>query len=157
MSRLLYWEPRLYRGGLADLSTARGDLAEDMSGFAPDLVDTVRLCLHELQANACKYGRANGEVARQLDVSTDHVLTLTVSNDHGSAPGAVPRVPTERTDTEWDRAEGQRGLLLVENLATSWNHYSWPVWSGLGVLVWASFTLDPAAVPGGPRPSVSTD
>ncbi|OOC55460.1 MULTISPECIES: ATP-binding protein [Nocardiopsis] len=149
--RLLYWEPRRYRGGPADLSTARRDLAEDMTGFDPDLVATVQLCMYELQANACKYGRENGGVSRQLNVSTDHVLTLTVNNHHGTgpdrAPGAVPRIPTERTEAEWDRAEGRRGLLLVENLATGWHHYAFPPWSGLGTLVWASFALDPGAVP----------
>ncbi|OOC55984.1 MULTISPECIES: ATP-binding protein [Nocardiopsis] len=142
---LLYWEPRSYGRGLADLSAARRDLAGDLSGFAPDLVDTARLCLHELHANACKYGRPGGEVTRHLVLNEGHVLRLTVHNDHGT--GSVPRVPVERTGDEWDRAEGQRGLLLVDGLADGWGHYAWPVRSGLGVLVWASFALDPAAVP----------
>ncbi|WP_017569018.1 ATP-binding protein [Nocardiopsis halotolerans] len=153
---LRYWEPRVYRDGLADLSTARRDLARDMTGFAPDLVATAQLCLHELQANACKYGRPGGEVTRQLDLNADHVLTLTVHNDHGTDPGALPRIPTERTDAEWDWAEGQRGLLLVDSLSATWNHYAFPPWSCLGVLVWASFALDPAEVPKPQRPFALT-
>ncbi|MFD6951858.1 hypothetical protein A6A08_15525 [Nocardiopsis sp. TSRI0078] len=141
---LVYWEPRTYGRDLADLSAARRDLSEDMSGFEPDLVDTVRSCLHELHANACRYGRPGGEVTRHLVLGEDHVLRLTVHNDHGA--DSVPRIPVERTGEEWDRAEGRRGLLPVDGLADEWGRYAWPVRSGLGVLVWASFALDPAAV-----------
>ncbi|MEU0240041.1 ATP-binding protein [Nocardiopsis sp. NPDC006198] len=136
---------RTYTRALADLSTARRDLTLDLDALAPgldpDLVDTLRLCLHELHANACKYGHPHAPVVRHLSRAHDGTLTLTVHNRH--APGAappVPRVPVERTTTEWDRAEGQRGLLLITRLAATWGHYSWPPRSGLGTLVRATFT-----------------
>ncbi|MGW8531516.1 MULTISPECIES: ATP-binding protein [Nocardiopsidaceae] len=102
---------RTYTRALADLSTARRDLTLDLDALAPgldpDLVDTLRLCLHELHANACKYGHPHAPVVRHLFRAHDGTLTLTVHNRH--APGAappVPRVPVERTTTEWDRGRG---------------------------------------------------
>jgi len=136
---------RSYRGGLADLSAGRRDLAHDLHrlapGLGPDLSDTLRLCLHELHANACKYGHPDRPVLRHLTRGRDGALTLTLHNRHTPGPGTgVPRVPVERTATEWDQAEGQRGLLLITRLATTWGHYTWPAHSGLGTLVWATFT-----------------
>ena len=131
---------RSYPGGLADLSRARRDLARDLRGFDPDLVGTVQLCLNELHANACKYGHPRGPVLCQLTLEGARKLSLTVFNQPGP-DDSEPRIPTERSADEWDWAEGQRGLLLVQNLADGWGHHTWPRWSGLGTLVWADFHL----------------
>lgn len=106
----------------------------------PDLLDTLRLCHHELHANACKYGHPRTPVIRHLTRARNGDLTLTLHNQH--PPGlrtTVPRVPTERTAAQWHTAEGQRGLLLVTRLATAWGHYTWPARARLGTLVWATF------------------
>ena len=147
---LTFWEHRLYPGHLAQLSQVRKDLAVDLVGFDPDLVDTLVLCASELFANCVKYtdsGRENGEVLRALSMPDPSTLRLSVS-DHGGG-GTLPTIPEERTDAEWDRAEGQRGLLLVQNLSTAWGHFRLAPWADLGTHLWATFHTDPAKVPKG--------
>ncbi|MFJ9553189.1 ATP-binding protein [Nocardiopsis sp. NPDC101807] len=155
---LVFWEHRLYPGSLSRLSLVRADLAADLAGFDPDLVDTVVLCASELFANGVKYtdsGRAEGgEVIRSLSLTAADTLLFSVSDSGGG--GGVPAVPHGRTDDEWGEAEGQRGLLLIENLTRRWGHLRLAPWADLGTRVWAEFDVDPSGVPGGLRPYVFT-
>ncbi|WP_017601743.1 ATP-binding protein [Nocardiopsis lucentensis] len=154
----VFWEPRVYQGELRELAQVRNDLARDLTGFDPDLVDTLRLCASELHANAARYtdpDRLYGEVIRSLSMPDERTLRLSFSDSGGG--GGVPRIPSERTEGEWDRAEGQRGLLLLEHLAREWGHVRLAPWADLGTCVWATFDVDPAAVPTGLRPFVFTD
>lgn len=145
---LVGWEHRLYPGDLAHARAVRTDLATDLCGFGPDLVDTVQLCVSELFANCVKYtdsGRPGADVLRALCLPAPHTLRVGLSDWGGS--GTLPTVPTDRTDDEWDWAEGQRGLALVENLSTGWGSRRQAPWADLGTHVWAEFALDPADVP----------
>lgn len=81
-------------------------------------------------------------------------LRLSIS-DSGGGHG-VPRIPAERDDDAWNRAEGQRGLLLVQNLSRAWVHHQLGPCPGLGTDVWAEFYVDPTGVPRGLRPFVFT-
>ncbi|WP_116245518.1 ATP-binding protein [Nocardiopsis sp. FIRDI 009] len=155
---VVFWEPRVYQGELAELAQVRNDLARDLTGFDPDLVETVKLCASELHANCAKYTdqeRLYGEVIRGLSMPDRHTVRLSFSDSGGG--GGIPRVPIERTDDEWSWAEGQRGLLLVENLAREWGHLRLAPWGDLGTCVWATFDVDPATAPSGLRPFVFTD
>lgn len=150
MSTLVRWEHRLYPGQLSQLSRMRADLVRDLSGFDPDLVDTLSLVTSELFANSCKYtesGDPDCEVLRALSMPDPATLRVGLS-DYGGR-GGVPAIPHQRTGDEWDWAEGQRGLLLVENLCASWGHHRLAPWADLGNHVWASFAVDPAQVPSG--------
>ncbi|KOX16915.1 histidine kinase, partial [Nocardiopsis sp. NRRL B-16309] len=82
--------------------------------------------------------------------------TLRVSLSDCGGGGGTPRIPTERTADEWDWAEGQRGLVLVESLPTAWGHFRLAPWADLGTHVWAEFTVDPACAPPDLRPYVFT-
>ncbi|WP_116246076.1 ATP-binding protein [Nocardiopsis sp. FIRDI 009] len=153
----VFWEHRVYTGRFDELARVRADLARDLDGFDPDLVDALRLCLSELFTNTLKYtdsGTVYGEVIRTLSMPDRATLRLSVSDSGGG--GCVPRVPAERTREEWDWSEGQRGLLLVENLSTAWGHLPLGPWGDLGTNVWAEFAVDPATVPPGLRPFVFT-
>ncbi|MCY9787047.1 ATP-binding protein [Nocardiopsis sp. EMB25] len=136
----LYWPYRSYPDGLSDLARVRTDLARDLVGFEPDLVDAVQLVTSELVANSAKYARPGGEIIRTMCLLDGRTLRVAVSDPGGPTR---PRIPTERTADEWDLAEGQRGLLLVQNLATSWGFHAFPEWSGYATQVWAAFDLDP--------------
>ncbi|MEE2035883.1 ATP-binding protein [Nocardiopsis sp. CT-R113] len=155
---LVFWEHRLYPGSLSRLSRVRADLAADLSGFDTDLVEAVSLCASELFANCVKYtdsGREEGgEVLRSLSLVDADTLLFSVSDSGGG--GGVPAVPRERTADEWAEAEGQRGLLLIENLARRWGHLLLAPWADLGTRVWAEFDVDPDRVPDGLRPYVFT-
>lgn len=154
---VVFWEHRLYPGDLAQLSQVRKDLVDDLSGFDEDLIETVVLCTSELFANSCKYtdsGREGGEVLRALSMPDRSTLRSSVS-DYGGG-GALPAIPAQRTDDEWDWAEGQRGLLLVQSLSRDWGHHPLVPWGDLGTNVWAEFGADPATVPPGLRPFVFT-
>jgi anti-sigma regulatory factor (Ser/Thr protein kinase) len=151
------WEHRTYDGHLSRLSRVRADLAADLAGFDPDLVDTLQLVTSELFANASKYtdsGREGGEIIRALSMPDPRTLRVSLSDCGGG--GGVPRIPTERTETEWDWAECQRGLVLVENLSTAWGHFRLAPWADLGTHVWAEFAVDPGQAPPGLRPYVFT-
>ncbi|OKI22532.1 histidine kinase [Nocardiopsis sp. TSRI0078] len=153
----VFWEHRLYPGDLALLSRVREDLSRDLAGFDADLVETVRLCASELFANCVKYtgsGREGGEVLRALSMPDRRTLRFSVSDCGGG--GGVPRVPVERDGDEWDWAEGQRGLLLVENLSRAWGHFRLAPWADLGTHVWAVFDVAPERSPRGLRPYVFT-
>lgn len=140
----VFWEYRAYTGGLADLSEVRADLARDLSGFDPGLVETVQLCASELFANGAKYARPGGEVVRTLSMPDTGTLRLTVSDPGGPT---LPHLPAARTEDEWHWAEGQRGLLLVENLSREWAYFSFAPWADLGTHVWAAFDVGPAGLP----------
>ncbi|MFI6578981.1 ATP-binding protein [Nocardiopsis sp. NPDC050513] len=153
----VFWEHRVYSGAFRELAQVRRDLAHDLVGFDPDLVDTLRLCLSELFTNTLKYtdsGTEYGEVVRTLSMPDPTTVRVSVSDSGGG--GGVPRVPAERTRDEWDWSEGQRGLLLVENLSTAWGYFPLGPWGDLGTNVWAEFRVDPATVPPGLRPFVFT-
>ena len=153
----VFWEHRSYPGDLAHLSRVRADLAADLAGFDEDLVDTIQLVTSELLANGVKYtdsGRTGGEVIRALSMPDPRTLRVSLSDCGGG--GGLPRIPTERTTDDWAWAEGQRGLLLVENLSTAWGHFRLAPWADLGTHVWAAFGLDPVTVPRNLRPYVFT-
>ncbi|NYH52001.1 anti-sigma regulatory factor (Ser/Thr protein kinase) [Nocardiopsis arvandica] len=157
MSGPVRWEHRVYSGNLRELAQVRSDLAADLAGFDPDLVAALQLCLSELFANAVKYtdsGTEHGEVVRTLSLPGPAALRLSVSDSGGG--GGLPRIPVERDGDEWDWAEGQRGLLLVQNLSRAWGHHPLVPWGDLGTNVWAEFAVDPATVPQGLRPYVFT-
>ncbi|MFY7065190.1 ATP-binding protein [Nocardiopsis changdeensis] len=135
------WTHRLYPGDLARLSQVRRDLRADLSGFDPDTADTLVLCGSELFANCVKYtasGR-DGGVIRTLWSADDRSLTLGFTDD--GLGGGVPVIPRARTSDEWDRAEGQRGLLMVEELSTAWGYSPVCPFGDLGTHTWATFTL----------------
>ncbi|WP_304451772.1 ATP-binding protein [Nocardiopsis sp. YSL2] len=153
----VFWEHRTYPGDLSQLSRVRADLAADLAGFDPDLVDTLQLVTSELFANGIKYtdsGRTGGEVIRALSMPGPGTLRVSLSDCGGG--GGVPRIPAERSSDEWDWAEGQRGLVLVENLSTAWGHFRLAPWADLGTHVWAEFAMDPGAAPENMRPYVFT-
>jgi len=157
MSAHVFWEHRVYPGHPSRLARVRGDLAADLAGFDPDLVDTLTLLTSELFANCCKYtvsGRTGGEVLRALSMPDPGTLRVGLSDDGGC--GGVPAIPRARTSAEWERAEGQRGLLLVETLAADWGHHRLAPWADLGTHVWATVAVDPGGVPPGLRPYVFT-
>ncbi|MFL1378782.1 ATP-binding protein [Nocardiopsis protaetiae] len=135
------WRHHLYPGDLARLSQVRRDLRADLAEFHEDLADTLVLCGSELFANCVKYtasGR-NGQVVRTLWLVDDRSLTLGFTDDGLS--GTVPAIPRSRTSTEWDEAEGQRGLLMVEELSTAWGYSPVCPFGDLGTHTWATFTL----------------
>ncbi|MFD3685014.1 ATP-binding protein [Nocardiopsis sp. NPDC058631] len=153
----VFWEHRVYPGHLSELGGVRADLAADLAGFDPDTVDTLTLVTSEVFANCCKYtdsGHEGGEVLRALSMPDPGTLRVGLSDFGGG--GGVPAVPHERTADEWDRAEGQRGLLMIENLASAWGHHRLAPWADLGTHVWATLPVDPAGVPPGLRPYVFT-
>lgn len=120
------------------------------------MVDTLRLCLSELFTNAVKYtdsGTEYGEVIQTLCLPGPSTLRLSVSDSVG---GGVPRIPIERDDATWSRAEGQHVLFLVQNLSRAWGHYQLGPWADLGTNVWAEFHVDPARVPRELSPFVFT-
>lgn len=142
-----WWDHRSYPADLAQVRGVRRDLDTDLTGFDPDLVATVRLCAAELAANAVKYAPGGGFL-RALAIAAPATLWLAIVDEGTGA--VLPHVPTDRTDREWEDAEGQRGLRLVEALATAWGHYPvGPFGAALGTGVWASFTLRPEQTPGG--------
>ena len=151
------WEHRTYPADLAHLRRVRADLATDLTGFDPDLVDTLQLVTSELFANSVKYTRAEPpfeEVIRALSMPDPRTLRVSLSDCGGG--GGTPRIPTERSADEWDWAEGQRGLVLIENLSTAWGYFRLAPWADLGTHVWATFEVDPASFPPDLRPYVFT-
>ncbi|KOX15261.1 ATP-binding protein [Nocardiopsis sp. NRRL B-16309] len=153
----VFWEHRSYPGDLANLHQVRADLATDLAGFDPDLVDTLQLVTSELWANAVKYtdsGQDGGEVIRALSMPDDRTLRVSLSDCGGR--GGIPRIPTERTPDEWEWSECRRGLLLVESLSTAWGHFRLAPWADLGTHVWATFALGPGQVPKNLRSYVFT-
>jgi anti-sigma regulatory factor (Ser/Thr protein kinase) len=153
----VHWEHRGHPGCLSRLSEVRSDLARDLSGFDAGLVDTLTLVTSELFANCCKYtdsGRSGGEVLRALSMPDPATLRVGLTGSGGG--GGVPAVPHQRTAQEWDWSEGQRGLLLVENLSAAWGRYRLAPWADLGTHVWAAFPVDPAKTPPGLSPFVFT-
>ncbi len=120
-------------------------------------MSTVELAVSELFANCVKYtdsGRENGEVIRGLSMPGEDELRVFLSDCGGG--GGVPRIPVERSEDEWDWAEGQRGLALVESLSTAWGHFRLAPWADLGTHVWATFPVEPGTAPLGLRPFVFT-
>lgn len=152
------WEPRTYPGNLAHLRRLRRDLIRDLAGFDADLIDTVQLCASEMLANAIKYTNSRllgGEVLRFLSRPTQDRLRIGFTDEGGS--GTVPRIPTERSPETWDWAEGQRGLVVIAQLSTTWGHHHAAPWADLGTHVWADFTLTENNAPHDPRPYVFAD
>jgi anti-sigma regulatory factor (Ser/Thr protein kinase) len=134
------WAHHDYRSDLAQLRRVRADIAADLADFSADLVDTVQLCASELFANSVKYAYAEPDrirlVLSQRDPGT---LTLVIGDPGGPT---VPSIP-ERTADAWDWAEGQRGLLLLDNLTTTWCHFAYPRATRLGLWITARFPVAP--------------
>ena len=152
------WEPRTYPGTLAQLRKLRHDLTRDLAGFAPDLLHTVHLCASELLANAVKYtdsGLPGGQVLRFLSRPTTHRLRIGFTDEGGS--GTAPRIPTQRSAQAWEWAEGQRGLVIIEQLSMAWGYHRTAPWADLGTHVWADLALTPDQAPRRPRPYVFAD
>ncbi|MDT0328136.1 ATP-binding protein [Nocardiopsis lambiniae] len=139
------WTHRLYPGELRELSRVRRELTADLAGFDPGVADTLVLCGSELFANCVRYtasGTENGgAVIRTLWLVGDRSLTLGFTDD--GLGGTVPRIPTTRTPDEWEEAEGQRGLLMVQELSTAWGYSPVCPFGDLGTHTWATFTLTP--------------
>ncbi|WP_306369007.1 ATP-binding protein [Nocardiopsis sp. CC223A] len=136
------WTHRLYSGDLSRLSTVRRDLRADLAGFDDDLADTLILCGSELFANCVKYtasGQETGQVVRTLWSVDGRSLILGFTDD--GLGGGVPSIPTERTRGDWETAEGQRGLLMVQELSTAWGYSPVCPFGDLGTHTWAAFTL----------------
>ncbi|GAA1454952.1 ATP-binding protein [Nocardiopsis tropica] len=141
-----WWEHRSYPSELASAGEVRAHLRTDLQGFARDLVDSVVLCAAELVANAVKYAPGGDSVLRVLALVNERILWLAIVDGGGGA--SVPRIPTGRSDAEWDWAEGQRGLMLVDALAERWGHYRvGPGRQSMGLGVWASFSVASEQVP----------
>ena len=152
------WEPRTYPGTLAQLRKLRQDLTRDLAGFDPDFVDTVHLCASELLANAIKYtdsGLPGGQVLRFLSRPTTHRLRIGFTDEGGS--GNTPRIPTERSEQAWEWAEGQRGLVIIEQLSMAWGYHRTAPWADLGTHVWVDLALTQGQAPRRPRPYVFAD
>ncbi|RKS06291.1 histidine kinase-like protein [Nocardiopsis sp. Huas11] len=132
------WAHHDYRSDLAQLRRVRADIATDLTDFPPDLVDTVQLCASELFANSVKYAYTEPDRIRLLLNQRDQcTLTLVVGDPGGPT---VPHIP-KRTPDAWDWAEGQRGLLLLDNLSTSWGHFAYPRATRLGTWITARFPV----------------
>lgn len=138
-----FWDHLDYACDLSELARVRADLRRDLTGFDPDLVETVQLVASELVANSCKYARPGSKVGRTLSMPDAGTLRLTVSDAGGPT---LPRIPNERTDEEWEAAEGQRGLLLVHQLSRTWASFAFPHRYGLGTHVWAAFDAEPPRI-----------
>ncbi|MBB6118161.1 ATP-binding protein [Nocardiopsis algeriensis] len=153
-----FWEHRTYPGGLAQLRQVRQDLATDLAGFPDETVETLTLCASELFANACKYtasGQENGQVIRTLCLRRGRLLRLGFTDDGGS--GRIPAIPVERSDDEWNWAEGQRGLLMVQELSVAWGYDRTCPWTDTGTHTWALIPLpEGTAPPPGLRPYIFT-
>ena len=152
------WEPRTYPGTLAQLRKLRHDLTRDLAGFAPDLLHTVHLCASELLANAVKYtdsGLPGGQVLRFLSRPTTSRLRIGFTDEGGS--GNTPRIPTQRSEQAWEWAEGQRGLVIIEQLSMAWGYHRTAPWADLGTHVWVDLALTPDQAPRRPRPYVFAD
>ncbi|WP_304452345.1 ATP-binding protein [Nocardiopsis sp. YSL2] len=132
------WAYHDYRSDLAQLRRVRADIATDLTGFSPDLVDTVQLCASELFANSVKYADAEPDRIRLVLSQRDpRTLTLVVGDPGGPT---VPHIP-KRTPDAWNWAEGQRGLLLLDHLATTWGHFAYPRAARLGTWITARFAV----------------
>ena len=108
------WEPRTYPGTLAHLRTLRHDLTQDLTGFTPDLIDTVRLCASELLANAVKYTDTGGEIGLSLAREGRQAVVRVWDTGIGIAPDLLPRVFELYTqgDTSARREGGGLGIGL---------------------------------------------
>ncbi|MDE3721683.1 ATP-binding protein [Nocardiopsis sp. N85] len=134
--------PRRYAGDTSPLARMRRDLAADLSGADPGVVDAVTLCGSGLFTNAVRYtasGRGSGEVIRTLWAIGDRVCVG--FTDDGDTGGRVPAIPHARTAQEWATAEGGRGLFLIEATATVRGHRPVCECCDLGRHTWAAFTL----------------
>ncbi|MFD6095855.1 ATP-binding protein [Nocardiopsis flavescens] len=135
------WTHRLYPGELPRLSAVRRDLRTDLDGLDDDTVDTLVLCGSELFANCVKYTASghDGGVVRTLWQTDDHTLTLGFTDD--GLGGTVPALPRTRSTTQWQQAEDQRGLLMIEELSTAWGYSPLCPFGDIGTHTWATFTL----------------
>ncbi|WP_198659355.1 ATP-binding protein [Nocardiopsis sp. FIRDI 009] len=143
-----WWDHRVYTANLAQVGLVRRDLAADLTGFDSDLVDTMQLCAAELAANAVKYAPDGSEFLRALAMPTPATLWLAIVDEGGGI--SLPRIPTDRTVEDWDMAEGQRGLALVDILTEEWGCYSvGPGGPELGIGVWTTFNVASDQAPDG--------
>jgi anti-sigma regulatory factor (Ser/Thr protein kinase) len=105
---------------------------DDASGgtWSDDLVDRAELLASELVTNAVLHAGARPAAGGELRLLVDlrgRRLRLAV---HDAARRLLPLAPSRRPDLE---AEGGRGLLLVDRLATAWGTYAA---AGSGKVTW---------------------
>ncbi|MWA07306.1 ATP-binding protein [Actinomadura sp. LD22] len=108
----MYWR-REFHGKTDQIRLVRAFAAHLLAGF-PSL-DDILLVLDELAVNAVRHTRSGNEGGRfTVEISVDVAGVIVYVTDQGG-----PDEPRLRDITEL--AEGGRGLLTVEALATTWS------------------------------------
>jgi serine/threonine-protein kinase RsbW len=87
---------------------ARRFAIDELSGYAPELLDVVELLVSELAGNSVRHTDSSFEV----EVSRDRRRIRVAVSDRGPGKPAVQHVDTS--------AVAGRGLALVETLSSSW-------------------------------------
>ncbi|HWD70272.1 MAG TPA: ATP-binding protein [Solirubrobacteraceae bacterium] len=108
---------------------ARKFALHELSGYAPELLDTVELLVSELAGNCVRHTSSNFEVSV---ASARRRIRVSVS-DRGAGTPAVQHVDSS--------AVAGRGLALVETLSSSWGVRASRLPRG-GKVVWFELDLD---------------
>ena len=87
---------------------ARRFAIDELSGYAPELLDVVELLVSELAGNCVRHTDSSFDV----EVSRDRRKIRVAVSDRGAGKPAVQHVDTN--------AVAGRGLALVETLSSSW-------------------------------------
>jgi serine/threonine-protein kinase RsbW len=87
---------------------ARRFAIDELSGYAPELLDVVELLVSELAGNCVRHTDSGFDV----EVSRDRRRIRVAVSDRGAGKPAVQHVDTN--------AVAGRGLALVETLSSSW-------------------------------------
>jgi serine/threonine-protein kinase RsbW len=87
---------------------ARRFAIDELSGYAPELLDVVELLVSELAGNCVRHTDSSFDV----EVSRDRRRIRVAVSDRGAGKPAVQHVDTN--------AVAGRGLALVETLSSSW-------------------------------------
>lgn len=87
---------------------ARRFAIDELSGYAPELLDVVELLVSELAGNSVRHTDSSFDV----EVSRDRRRIRVAVSDRGAGKPAVQHVDTN--------AVAGRGLALVETLSSSW-------------------------------------
>jgi anti-sigma regulatory factor (Ser/Thr protein kinase) len=87
---------------------ARKFAIDELSGYAPELLDVVELLVSELAGNCVRHTDSGFDV----EVSRDRRRIRVAVSDRGAGKPAVQHVDTS--------AVAGRGLALVETLSSSW-------------------------------------
>lgn len=108
---------------------ARKFALHELSGYAPELLDTVELLVSELAGNCVRHTNSNFEVS----VASDRRKIRVSVSDRGAGTPVVQHVDA--------RAVAGRGLALVETLSSSWGVRASRLPRG-GKAVWFELALD---------------